>query len=98
MAKDKSGNEEGKVVKIVWNWDIPQETIYANQVRVTHGGQQEFYIHFGELPYPAVIRGEEIPDELWVTPKARIVVTPEKMEEIVRVLSENLETYKENKG
>ncbi|MEX1248928.1 MAG: DUF3467 domain-containing protein [Anaerolineales bacterium] len=92
-----TAKEEGKVLQVVWDWTHPVETAYINQIRVTHGGG-EFYIYLGELPFPPFLAGESIPADLRVSPRVRVAVTPEVMEVIVRVLTENLENYKKKKA
>ena len=91
--KDKSPKEP-RVIPIEWILDPGLETTYVNTIRVTHGGRFEFYIYFGEVTFPPIIADEKIPDKIEVHPKIRLAVTPEKMEEIVEVLTTNLENYK----
>lgn len=93
MAKEDKNKEEVRVIPIVWDWNERIETIYVNQVRVTHGGP-EFYVYLGELPFPPIVEGEKVPDKLIVIPRIRLAISPAQMEEIVQTLSINLEKFK----
>lgn len=84
-------------VRLKWGSDAALETTYINQVKITHIGS-EFYLLFGELVMPIVLEDEQFPDELTITPKARMAVTPEQMIEISKVIESNCQKYLEKKN
>jgi len=89
----ESLEEHTKTIRIVW--DSPEElnTIYANNLAVSHAGN-EFYLVFGELPMPLELGYDRMPDEVKVIPRVRIAVSKETMGGILEVLQDNYEKYK----
>ncbi len=81
-----SENPETSVVKLVWRAPHDLPTVYANQVYVTHAGG-EFFIVFGEALLPAI--NDALPSEIEVKPVAKLVLSPQMMQQTVRVLAEN---------
>ena len=100
MAKKnnkKSSLPEGVFqVEIKWASDEGLETIYVNHMKVTHGGP-EFYLLFGELPWPIVLTGDEIPSDLTVIPKVRLAISPAQMKSFADALSVNVANYTEKR-
>lgn len=92
MSEQKNGIGEFIQIPLEWGSDDDLDTIYVNQLRITHGGP-EFYIHFGELPFPAKLPGEAFPDKLIINPKVRLVVTGEQLGEFLETLNSNYENY-----
>ena len=91
---DNKEKETPNVVQIPleWDWNSDLDTIYVNHLRVTHAGP-EFYIYFGELPFPGNLSEEGFPDKLTINTKVRLVVSKEQMGKFVKALSENYENY-----
>jgi hypothetical protein len=85
--------EPTKTVRVVWESPAGLNTIYANNLVVSHAGN-EFYLVFGELPTPLELGYDRMPDEVKVIPRVRIAVSKETMGGIVEVLRDNYERYK----
>lgn len=98
---EKKPETKRKEVRLVWG--SPEGLpIYANQLQVSHAGGNEFHIYFG-YSAPPLTHGlsedeiDALPNELTIKTLTNIVVTPDMMKAIVRVLSNNLEKYEELK-
>lgn len=79
-------------VRLKWGSAKDLVTIYVNHMTIIHAGP-EFYLTFGELPLPAFLDAKDVPEELEITPKVRLAVSPEAMKAIARVIQENLEKF-----
>lgn len=91
------GNEEKVIqVRLRWGSDAGLDTVYVNHAKITHSGP-EFYILFGELVMPIIV-GEEYPEEMVITPKVRLAISPDQMIEISKVIQTNCEHYLEKKN
>ncbi len=84
-----------KAIRLVWGSPDELPTSYANHIQVSHAGGTEFHIFFGHATPPLTygLKEEEIPDKLTIKPVAKIVVTPDMMRSIVRILSDNMENF-----
>lgn len=102
MAEKKNPEIKEKAIRLFW--ESPDGLpVYVNQLQVTHAGGNEFHIYFGYSAPPLTygLTEEEIealPDKISIKTLANIVVTPEMMRAIVKVLSENLANYEATKG
>lgn len=98
MAEKKKTKEEkieiGVPVKLVWGQSDDIDTVYANHVLISHSGP-EFYLIFGELCQPIITSEEDIPEEMEIKPKARIVISPTQMKEISDAIAGNVKKYLE---
>ena len=83
---------EGAVaVPVEWALSEPVQTLYANQLYITHHGN-EFYLVFGELA-PECGPGT-VPDSVWVRPVVRLAVSPKNMLRMAEVISDNVVKYR----
>ena len=100
MTDKKKPEVKQKIIRLVWGSPDELPTVFANQLQVSHGGGPEFHIFFGHATPPLTygLEEAEIPDKLKIKPVAKIVVTPDMMRAIVRVLSENLENFDKTYG
>ncbi|MHA1280329.1 MAG: DUF3467 domain-containing protein [Candidatus Helarchaeota archaeon] len=96
MSNQETNREKLFPVPLVWDNNEEIETIYINHLKVTHSGP-EFYIYFGELPYPVIIKENEIPKELTIKTKVRLAVSPDQMGNIVKAINENYENFMKKK-
>mgnify|MGYP001145426272 CR=1 FL=1 len=92
MSDQDKDNSEFIQIPVEWDWNNELETIYVNHLRVTHSGP-EFYIYFGELPFPANLSKEGAPKKLVIKTKVRLVISPDQMGNIVKALNENYEKF-----
>ena len=89
---------EEQEVKIPLRWpekvDLP--TIYANNLFISHAGQ-EFFLIFGEVTPP--VWTEATPEQLRklksieIKPVAKIAISPEAMPAIAKAIQENVEKF-----
>lgn len=86
--------DKGKMVQVRLKWGSAKDldTIYVNQLSITHSGP-EFYLTFGELPLPPLMSKEEISRELEIIPVVRLAVTPDAMKSIADAIQINMERY-----
>ncbi len=91
------GQEKSTVIQVALHWkeDPNLQTIYVNQMSITHTGP-EFYLVFGELVMPAIVPPGNFPDELEIVPKVRLAITPAQMEVISDVIAQNVQGYLDN--
>lgn len=91
--------ERSQAVQVRLKWASAKDltTLYVNHLTITHAGP-EFYLTFGELPVPAFEDTKDIPDELEITPKVRLAISPEAMKTIARVIQENLVKFIEKES
>lgn len=99
-----SENEENSL-SLPIEWSVPDDIVtrFVTNMVVQHS-DAEFVVSFFEVQPPIFIgsaedRREKLSQLKSIKAKcvARIVVTPDRMEEFVRVLTGNLEGYKEAK-
>jgi len=95
---DKKVTKE-KVVRMKWGEPDDAPPIYANQLYVTHSGEDEFHLVFGYFMPPLTIglEEEELPNSVEIKPVARIVVSPEFMKKLVDAVNENYSKYIDKK-
>jgi hypothetical protein len=103
MAKAK---KDAKPKSLPFDWTFPEGLVsrYANNIIVQHS-QNEFIISFFEARPPLLIgtleRIERVQREtksLSAECVARIVVSPQKMRDFVKVMTRNMETYEAKFG
>jgi hypothetical protein len=84
-----------KEIRIKWGSTNNLEYRYANNLVVTHASENEFHIIFGHLVPPNMlnITPEECPDTVEIRPVACLVVSPEKMKDFAKAMSDNYATY-----
>lgn len=92
VAKEVGEHTGAVQVRLTWGSGKDLVTVYVNHMTITHAGP-EFYLTFGELPLPAFMDAKDIPDELEITPKVRLAISPDAMKTIARVIQENLEKF-----
>lgn len=98
MAKQAQEKHEEGVVQIRLRWqdisDLP--TLYANQVYITHSGN-EFYVIFGETQLPLLVNmtPEEMGSlgEIEVKPVVKLVFTPDGIAPIVDAMADNVRKF-----
>ncbi len=88
-----------KKIRILWDAGENIPSVFANQLYISHAGGKEFHLTFGHLTPPIVfgLEEDEIPDSINVKPVAKIVVSPDVMEEFVNAMNENFQRFKESK-
>lgn len=85
---------EGVTLKLVWGSPANIPTIYANNLYITHAGN-EFYLVFGEMSPITQLDANNLPDHLEIKPVAKIAVTQENMMKFADVITENTARFKE---
>jgi len=92
-------NRDENVVSIPLRWESTEvaATIYANQMFITHAGN-EFYLVFGEVDPIFGIDKDALPDHITVHPRVKIAVTPQDMMEFARVIEENVTNFQKHRG
>ena len=96
MAKNSKDSQTKQSLQIPIRWGSANhlQTVYANNVFITHAGGKEFFLVFGELTPPVDILNTNSPPEyVEITPVVRIALTPESMIQITEAMSGNLESY-----
>ena len=99
METQKKNKSQGKTVTVKGKWksadDIP--SIYANNVYITHGGIDQFYLIFGEMEIPMNLglglEGEKMPEFFNIKPVAKIVLAPRAMLMIAEAINSNINKY-----
>ncbi len=97
---DSSDNEtKEKKIRILWDSGENISSVFANQLYISHAGGKEFHITFGHLTPPIVfgLEEDEIPESVSIKPVAKIVVSPDVMEEFVNAMNENFQSFKQSK-
>jgi len=99
VKQAKEGQEEEAVqLRLRWQDHSQLPTLYANQVYMTHAGN-EFYVIFGEVQLPVLVNvtPEELEktQEIQVKPVAKLVFTPETIIPIVDAMAENVRKFLE---
>jgi hypothetical protein len=79
-------------VKLKWGSDEDLPTIYANNLFISHAGQ-EFYIVFGEAAL-TIVDKENPPDTLEIKPVVKLAISPQNMLTFLEVIKNNVERYK----
>jgi hypothetical protein len=69
--------------------------IHVNDMVVSHDGK-EIYLHFAEIEPPVFVETDEIDSLVTIdaVTKVKLVMSPEFLEAVVRVLTDNLEKFK----
>jgi len=94
IQDDQNISKDIIVLPVHWRTSEGLNTIYANQMIITHGGG-EFYMIFGELIPPLRLGPEDqLPKEIEISPVAKIAVTPENMEKFCTAIQSNIEKYR----
>jgi hypothetical protein len=97
MPEKKKEIQEFVQIPVEWITDEEEiESVYVNHLQVTHGGP-EFYIYFGELPWPAKLDPKNPPDKLEIYTRVRIVISPDQMGDMLEALKTNYENYLKKK-
>ncbi|NHZ71609.1 MAG: DUF3467 domain-containing protein [Aquificales bacterium] len=99
MSSESKHEEDDGAVLIPLSWpdvkDAP--TIYANELFVTHSGN-EFYLVFGEVPPLMVTAKEELPDFVEVNPVLKVAVSPGNMLRFAEVIDKNVKKFVDKLG
>lgn len=82
----------GVSLRLEWGTIDDLPTLYANQMFITHAGQ-EFYLVFGEVA-PVLFNKDNPPDHLEIKPVAKLAIAPDNMELFLQVIKDNFERYK----
>jgi hypothetical protein len=103
MAKSKKTTQP-KSLPLEWSFPEGLVSRYANNIMVQHS-RNEFIVSFFETRPPLLIgtvdRIERVKSETKAIAAecvARIVVSPNKMRDFIKVLNRNIETYEETFG
>lgn len=88
----EESDTEGVLVRLHWGSADHLETIYVNHMVVNHTGP-EFFVTFGELKVPPYLEKDEIPSDLEIEPKVRLVIAPDAIGKMVEVLQGNVNIY-----
>lgn len=97
MSENLESDREGTVVAIPLTWGVAEHlsTIYANQLYISHAGDQ-FFLVFGEaIP---VVDPDQLPKSIEIKPVAKIVITPQNMLRIAEVIQNNVARFKNRPG
>jgi hypothetical protein len=88
-----------KKIRILWDPGEDIQLVFANQLNISHAGGKEFHLTFGQLIPPIVfgLEEDEIPDSISVKPVAKIVVSPDVMQEFVTAMNDNYQRFKQSK-
>ena len=98
MSEEQANNqdiEETKGVSIPIRWKSSEQapTIYANQLFMSHAGN-EFYLVFGELaPITRTSEEEDLPAYLEIKPVIKIAISPPNMLQFAAVINENVDKF-----
>lgn len=95
MTNEKKSHEaEAIPIKLSWGSSDKAPTIYANNLYITHAGN-EFYLVFGELPPILELDIENLPEYLEIHPVIKIAVSPENMMKFANAIQENVDKFKQ---
>ena len=94
---DKPEKEEVQkeiLIPIVWNNLEDISTAYANELIITHAGN-EFFLVFGEsfIPIRSIENKEDIPEKINIKPVVKIAITRENMLRFAEAIDGNIEKY-----
>ena len=94
MTKDNKNQEKVRDVPLKWGANENVPVYYANQLFIGHTNN-EFYLVFGDVQVPLLINPSkaEIPKELIIKPVARVMLTPNAMQEFTKAMNINLSSY-----
>ena len=73
-----NNNENEMPILLSWGDTSRIPTVYANQLLITHAGN-EFYLVFGELFPPLVTDRENLPESIEITPLIKVAITRDNM-------------------
>ena len=93
--KTESETLELREVTINLVWGNPEgiQTIYANNLYITHAGS-EFYLVFGELQPLLQVDKDKFPSHLEIRPVAKIAISQENMMKFADAITENTNRFK----
>ncbi len=96
MATPHKEPEDARPIPIRRTNPLDLRPAFANDCTVSHSGA-EFYITFGQIEPPLVLSVDDVGrlESVDSVTVAKLAVTPQFMEILVRALSENLEKFKE---
>ena len=95
IKNDEQKSEDQRVrIPVRWGKTDSLQTLYANQMFVTHGGT-EFYLVFGESMPPVILDRAELPEAIEIKPLVRIAVSTERMEAFIEVLNKNFQRFRD---
>jgi hypothetical protein len=95
--EEKKKKQAGKAIRIKWGSANNLEALFANHLYISHSGEEEFYLIFGELTPPIGFSEQDLPNEIEVRPISKIVISPAAMRNFVRAMSVNLKKYEDKK-
>ena len=81
-------------IPVEWSTADHLPTVYANHLLISHAGP-EFYLIFGELVPPAVLKEDQLPDKVDIKPVAKIAVSPDAMLRFAEAIATNVQRFKE---
>jgi hypothetical protein len=82
-----------KQIRLIWKNLSDLNTIYANQLLISHSGG-EFYLIFGEF-LAAEIDVENPPNTAIIKPVAKIAISPRAMQRMANIITENVSKFKD---
>lgn len=98
MAKAREKPAEARAIPIRRTNPLGLRPTFVNDCTVTHTGS-EFYLTFGQIEPPAPAQGDAL-DQLEGIDSvavAKLLLTPQFMDTVITVLSENFEKFRERK-
>jgi hypothetical protein len=85
--------DESVQIPLVWAPQGHLTTAYANHLAITQT-DTEFYLVFGELVPPAILKDFPAPAKVEITPVTRLVISKPAMYRILEVLNKNVRMSK----
>jgi hypothetical protein len=96
---------EGRALPLVWVGIEDLPIVFANQMLKQHVGRTEFDLAFGPVTPPGVLGDDELKARqleeiafVGVRPIARVSLNRQRLQELIRVLQENLATHDQTFG
>lgn len=89
----KTQSQEKVEVKLVWDKPAEAPTLYANNLIISHSGN-EFYLVFGEMEPWLELEPSTIPIELRIKPLVKIAISNENMLKFTKIISGNVNNFK----
>jgi hypothetical protein len=90
-------DQEDVVMRIPLRWEGIDiiDTIYANELVITHAGGREFYLIFGEVQIPVIINPEveRPPDVIKVKPVVKLAIPRDEMIKFAATINDNVSRY-----
>lgn len=91
--REKQKPQEKVEVRLVWDKPSEAQTIYANNLIISHSGS-EFYMVFGEMEPWLELDPTIAPIELHVKPIVKIAISHENMLKFAEIINGNVNQYK----